>query len=84
LIDLKYDVEKKVVPRVVLKEQGKYGFRSLGNTAVRGLQMADVPAEIREGIVGHELDDEHHAAYSRTSMMKELLGAVGKLDWKVD
>jgi len=40
-----------------------------------------MPAESRAAYVGHELDDEHHAAYSRALAMEELLGAVKKLDW---
>ncbi len=62
-------------------EKGKFGFHSLRKTVVQGLQTAGVPAEIRAAYVGHELDDEHHAAYSRAPTMKELLNAVTKLNW---
>ena len=65
-------------------EKGKFGFHSLRKTVVQGLQTAGVPAEIRAAYVGHELDDEHHAAYSRAPTMKELLAAVKKLNWSVD
>jgi hypothetical protein len=50
---------------------------------VQGLQGAGVTAELRAAYVGHELDDEHHGAYSRAPTMKELLDAVKKLDWGV-
>jgi hypothetical protein len=39
----------------------------------QGLQTLGVPSEIRAAYVGHELDDEHHAAYSRAPAMKDLL-----------
>jgi len=63
-------------------EKGKFGFHSLRKTVVQGLQTAGVPAELRAAYVGHELDDEHHAAYSRAPTMRELLDAVKKLDWR--
>jgi integrase len=63
-------------------EKGKFGFHSLRKTVVQGLQSAGVTAELRAAYVGHELDDEHHGAYSRAPTMRELLDAVSKLDWK--
>jgi integrase len=63
-------------------EKGKFGFHSLRKTVVQGLQSAGVTAELRAAYVGHELDDEHHGAYSRAPTMKELLNAVKKLNWK--
>ncbi|MBE1161113.1 DUF6538 domain-containing protein [Dyella acidiphila] len=65
-------------------EKGKFGFHSLRKSVVQGLQTLGVPAELRAAYVGHELDDEHHAAYSRAPTMKELLDAVKKLNWKSD
>ena len=62
-------------------EKGKFGFHSLRKTVVQGLQSAGVTAELRAAYVGHELDDEHHGAYSRAPTMKELLDAVSKLNW---
>jgi integrase len=64
-------------------EKGKFGFHSLRKTVVQGLQGAGVTAELRAAYVGHELDDEHHGAYSRAPTMKELLEAVSKLDWSI-
>lgn len=64
-------------------EKGKFGFHSLRKTVVQGLQGAGVTAELRAAYVGHELDDEHHGAYSRAPTMRELLEAVKKLDWSV-
>lgn len=64
-------------------EKGKFGFHSLRKTVVQGLQGHGVPAELRAAYVGHELDDEHHAAYSRAPTMRELLDAVKKLGWTI-
>jgi hypothetical protein len=64
-------------------EKGKFGFHSLRKTVVQGLQSAGVTAELRAAYVGHELDDEHHGAYSRAPTMRELLEAVKKLDWNL-
>jgi len=61
---------------------GQFGFHSLRKSFIQGLQTLGVPSEIRAAYVGHELDDEHHAAYSRAPTMKELLDAVKKLDWQ--
>lgn len=62
-------------------EKGKFGFHSLRKTVVQGLQSVGVTAELRAAYVGHELDDEHHGAYSRAPTMKELLDAVSKLSF---
>ncbi|TPG05350.1 integrase [Rhodanobacter glycinis] len=69
---------------LVLPEKGKYGFHSLRKTFVQELQTLGVPSEIRAAYVGHELDDEHHATYSRAPTSRELFDAVSKLDWKLD
>jgi integrase len=72
---------RHVLETVGKPEKGKFGFHSLRKTVVQGLQSAGVTAELRAAYVGHELDDEHHGAYSRAPTMQELLDAVGKLDW---
>ncbi|SKB27938.1 Site-specific recombinase XerD [Luteibacter sp. 22Crub2.1] len=56
-----------IEPRV-----GKVGFHSLRKTVVQTMQSAGVPSEYRAQFVGHELGDEHHAAYSRRYSMLEL------------
>ncbi|EQD81151.1 phage-related integrase [mine drainage metagenome] len=43
---------------------------------VQTLQGAGVSAEVRAAIVGHELDDEHHAAYSTKSPTKAAMEAL--------
>ena len=53
----------------------------LRKTVVQGLQDLGVQAEARAAYAGHELDDEHHAAYSRAPTMQELLDATSKLVW---
>ncbi|WP_320552066.1 DUF6538 domain-containing protein [Luteibacter sahnii] len=60
-----------VAPRV-----GKVGFHSLRKTVVQMMQSAGVPSEYRAQYVGHELGDEHHAAYSRRYSMSELAAKV--------
>ena len=60
-----------VEPRV-----GKVGFHSLRKTVVQTMQSAGVPSEYRAQFVGHELGDEHHAAYSRRYSMLELAAKV--------
>lgn len=72
---------RHVLATVGKPEKGKFGFHSLRKSFIQGLQTLGVPAEIRAAYVGHELDDEHHAAYSRAPTMKELLDAVRKLDF---
>lgn len=72
---------RHVLATVGKPEKGKFGFHSLRKSFIQGLQTLGVPSEIRAAYVGHELDDEHHAAYSRAPTMKELLDAVKKLDW---
>jgi len=65
-------------------EKGKFGFHSLRKTVVQGLQSAGVAAELRAAYVGHELDDEHHGAYSRKPTMEELMKAISKLGFSED
>ncbi|WP_386338350.1 site-specific integrase [Xanthomonas citri pv. citri] len=55
----------------------KRGFHSLRKTLIQELQGAGVVAELRAQIVGHELNDEHHATYSRTFTVKEKLCGFG-------
>ncbi len=62
-------------------EKGKYGFHSLRKTVVQRLQDLGIEAEFRAAYVGHELDDEHHAAYSRPPTMPELLEKISGLDF---
>lgn len=75
---------RHVLATVGKPEKGKFGFHSLRKSVVQGLQTLGVPSELRAAYVGHELDDEHHAAYSRAPTMKELLEAVKKLDWMLN
>ncbi|MBM7130986.1 DUF6538 domain-containing protein [Dyella mobilis] len=74
---------RHVLATVGKPEKGKFGFHSLRKSVVQGLQTLGVPSEVRAAYVGHELDDEHHASYSRAPTMKELLDAVKKLDWNL-
>lgn len=55
---------------------GRLGFHSLRKTVTQMLQNAGVTAEVRAAIVGHELDDEHHAAYSTRSPMQAAAEAL--------
>ncbi|MFS8387002.1 site-specific integrase [Xanthomonas campestris pv. campestris] len=55
----------------------KRGFHSLRKTFIQELQGAGVVSELRAQIVGHELDDEHHATYSRTFSAVEKLRGLG-------
>ncbi|MBH1469083.1 site-specific integrase [Stenotrophomonas maltophilia] len=57
---------------------GKRGFHSLRKTVIQSLQGAGVPSELRAQVVGHELDDEHHATYSREFTAHEKLHGPGK------
>lgn len=59
-----------------------FGSQRPRKSLVQGLQILGVPAEVRAAYVGHKLDDEHQATYSRALTVKELLDAVKKLDWK--
>ncbi|MFS8407557.1 site-specific integrase [Xanthomonas campestris pv. campestris] len=56
----------------------KRGFHSLRKTFIQELQGAGVVSELRAQIVGHELDDEHHATYSRDFTVREKLKGLGK------
>jgi integrase len=75
---------RHIIECQVSTEKGKHGFHSLRKTVVQGLQTKGVTSEVRAAYVGHELDDEHHATYSRAPTPKELLDAVSKLDWAID
>ena len=55
---------------------GKVGFHSLRKTVIQTLQTAGVASEVRAQLVGHLLDDEHHATYSRRFTLQELLDAI--------
>jgi len=54
------------------------------------MQGSGVASEMRAQIVGHELDDEHHATYSRPFTVSEKLNgaggtpALGVLDYGID
>lgn len=58
--------------------KAKRGFYSLRKTFIQELQTLGVASELRAQIVGHELDDEHHATYSRAFTAKEKLSGMGK------
>lgn len=75
---------RHISANVTPPEKGRHGFHSLRKTAIQELQTLGVSSEIRAAYVGHELDDEHHASYSRAPTAIELLEAVSKLDWKLD
>jgi integrase len=60
----------------VKPKMGKLGFHSLRKTIVQQMQSEGVPSEFRAQYVGHELGDEHHAAYSRQYSMAELAAKV--------
>jgi integrase len=53
--------------------KAKRGFHSLRKTLIQELQGLGVSSELRAQLVGHELDDEHHATYSRSFTAKEKL-----------
>ena len=54
----------------------KRGFHSLRKSVIQELQGKGVASEMRAQIVGHELDDEHHAVYSREFTPQEKLNGV--------
>lgn len=54
----------------------KRGFHSLRKTVIQEMQGHGVASEMRAQIVGHELDDEHHAVYSREFTPREKLYGV--------
>lgn len=58
--------------------KAKRGFHSLRKSMIQELQGAGCPSELRAQIVGHELDDEHHAAYSRDFTVAEKLNGLSK------
>ena len=58
--------------------EAKRGFHSLRKTVIQEMQAAGVASEMRAQIVGHELDDEHHATYSRAFTTAEKLYGAGK------
>ncbi len=57
--------------------EAKRGFHSLRKTVIQEMQGAGVPSELRVQITGHELDDEHHATYSRDFTAAEKLNGAG-------
>ncbi len=57
-------------------EPAKRGVHSLRKTFIQELQGAGVVSELRAQIVGHELDDEHHATYSRSFTVAEKLSGM--------
>ncbi|ATS51210.1 integrase [Xanthomonas citri pv. fuscans CFBP 6996] len=59
--------------------EAKRGFHSLRKSMIQELQGAGCPSELRAQIVGHELDDEHHATYSRDFTVAEKLNGLSKL-----
>lgn len=58
--------------------EAKRGFHSLRKTVIQELQGAGVSSELRAQLVGHELEDEHHATYSRAFTAAEKLDGAGK------
>ncbi len=58
--------------------KAKRGFHSLRKTFIQEMQGLGVSSELRAQIVGHELDDEHHATYSRDFTVREKLNGIGK------
>lgn len=58
--------------------EAKRGFHSLRKTVIQELQGAGVSSELRAQLVGHELEDEHHATYSRAFTAAEKLKGAGK------
>ena len=70
--------------------KAKRGFHSLRKTVIQEMQGSGVASEMRAQIVGHELDDEHHATYSRPFTVSEKLNgaggtpALGVLDYGID
>jgi integrase len=58
-------------------EPAKRGFHSLRKTFIQELQGAGVASELLARIVGHELDYEHHATYSRDFTVREKLQGLG-------
>ncbi|MGH8234574.1 MAG: site-specific integrase [Rhodanobacteraceae bacterium] len=68
----------------VTVEKGRLGFHSLRSTLIQRMQDAKVHAEVRAAIEGHELDDEHHASYSRDITPAEMLDALKKVSFGLD
>ncbi|MBB4606512.1 integrase [Xanthomonas arboricola] len=58
--------------------KAKRGFHSLRKTFIQELQGLGVSSELRAQIVGHELDDEHHATYSRNFTVAEKLYGLNR------
>ena len=59
----------------------KRGFHSLRKTVIQEMQGKGVASEMRAQIVGHELDDEHHAVYSRQFTPREKLHGVKSMEF---
>jgi integrase len=62
---------------------GKLGFHSFRKTVIQTMQAAGVQAELRAAYVGHDLDDEHHASYGMDLPKRQVLDAIGTLDYPV-
>lgn len=62
--------------------RSKCGLHSLRIPLFGCRQRSVCQGRDERGYVGYELDDAHHAAYSRAPTLKEQLDAVGMLDWK--
>jgi len=62
---------------------GKLGFHSFRKTVIQTMQAAGVQAELRAAYVGHDLDDEHHASYGLELPKRQVLDAIGTLDYPV-
>ncbi|HET9818904.1 MAG TPA: site-specific integrase [Rhodanobacteraceae bacterium] len=65
-------------------EKGRLGFHSLRSTLTQRLQDGGIHPEVRAAIEGHELDDEHHASYSRDITPAEMLAALNKVNFGLD
>lgn len=64
---------------------GKVGFHSLRKSVIHAMQTRKVEAEYRAQFVGHDLDDEHHATYSRIYTPAELLEEIApSLSWPLN
>lgn len=60
----------------------KRGFHSFRKTVIQELQGKGVAAEMRAQLVGHDLEDEHFAAYSRTFTPAEKLNGARHADFQ--
>lgn len=56
----------------------KVGFHSLRKTLIQALVDAGMAPEPRTQYVGHQIDDEHRAAYGRTLTPSEMLAGLAE------